>query len=56
MIDFVHFYFEYMTSKAQTNPKTFVKVNVHISGSVKTYQTSKPDIMQPLEGLEGILK
>ena len=33
-----------MTSRAQTIPETFVIVNVHISGSVKTYQTSKPDI------------
>ena len=56
MIDFVHFYFEYMTSKARTNLKTFVKINVHIFSTVKTYQTSGPDIPQPLGGLEGVLK
>ena len=56
MIDFVHFYFEYMTSKAQTNPETFVKVNVHIFSSVKIYQTAGPDIPQPLGGLEGVLR
>ena len=55
MIDFVNFYFEYMTSKAHTNPEKFVKVNVHIFSSVKTYQTSGPDILQPLGGLEEVL-
>ena len=45
-----------MTSKAQTYPETFVKVNVHISSSVKTYKTSELDITQPLGGLEGVLK
>ena len=41
-----------MTSKAQTNPDTFVKVNVHIFSTVKTNQTPGPDILQPLGGHE----
>ena len=32
------------TQKRLTNPETLMKVNIHISGSVKTYTTSGQDI------------
>ena len=35
-----------------TNPATLIKVNIHISGSVKTYKTSRQDMTQPSGGLE----
>ena len=31
------------TQKRLTNPETLIKVNIHISGSVKTYKTSGQD-------------
>ena len=43
MIDFLRFYFEYPTSKAADNPKTLIKVYIHISRSVKTKQISGRD-------------
>ena len=47
MIYFVLFYFMYplsctQTQKRLTNPKTSIKVNIHISSSVKTYRSSGP--------------
>ena len=36
MIDFVRFYFCIRLQKRLTNPETLIKVNIHISGSVKT--------------------
>ena len=49
MIYFVRFYLMYPisctgTQKRLTNPKTLIKVNIHISGSVKTYKISGQDI------------
>ena len=49
MIYFVHFYVMYPilctgTQKRLTNPETLIKVNIHISGSVKTYKTSGQDM------------
>ena len=43
MIYFVRFYFNvpnfvHPNPKAADNPKTLIKVNIHISGSVKTYR------------------
>ena len=57
MIYFVRFYFMYpiwctRTQKRLGNPETLIKVNVHISGSVKTYKTSEQDMTQPSGGLE----
>ena len=48
MIYFVRFYFMYpiwctRTQKRLTNPKALIKVNIHISGTVKTYNTSGQD-------------
>ena len=37
--------------KAADNPKTLIKVNIHISGSVKTYKTSGQDMTRPSGGL-----
>ena len=57
MIYFVRFYFMYQFGAPEpkrllTNPETLIKVNIHISGSVKTNQTSGQDITQPSGGLE----
>ena len=57
MIYFVRFYFMYpisctRTQKRLTNPETLIKVNIHISSSVKTYRSSGQDMTQPSGGLE----
>ena len=57
MIYFVRFYFNvpnfvHPNPKAANNPKTLIKVNIHISGSVKTYKTSGQDMTRPSGGLE----
>ena len=57
MIYFVRFYFNvpnfvHPNPKAADNPKTLIKVNIHISGSVKTYKTSGQDMTRLSGGLE----
>ena len=57
MIYFVRFYFMYpisctRTQKRLINPETLIKVNIHISGSVKTSETFGQDMTQPSGGLK----
>ena len=57
VIYFVRFYFNvpnfvHPNPKVADNPKTLIKVNIHISGSVKTYKTSGQDMTRPSGGLK----